>query len=260
MSEQTREVSESFQTLTNQVTTYLQPRVQAIGDITITGLQRIAVGWSHETWLFDATWVDASGPQTRGLCLRRDPGNALLRNMSDLGEQFRVLQCLEQTAVPAPKAYWFEPDHSVLGASALIMERVAGECPSPWGREGRQFYAAAAARSVLPMDFTDTLAAIHTVDWQAAGLSFLGVPETGTGFARREIAKWRNLAEQSGLPIEPVLVDLMCWLEANAPSCERLVLVEVAHPHDHAVLPHAAIDQVFDQRAHRSVERRELAL
>ncbi len=33
--------------------------------------------------------------QTLGLCLRRDPGNALLRHLSDLEQQFRVLQCLE---------------------------------------------------------------------------------------------------------------------------------------------------------------------
>src|SRR5207253_2267770 len=35
---------------------------------------------------------------------------------------------------------------------------------------------------------------------------------------------------------------------------------EIAHPHDDAVLPHAAIDEVFHQRAHRLVERRKLAL
>ena len=35
-------------------------------------LHHVAVGWSHETWLFDARWRDADGEHTRGLCLRRD--------------------------------------------------------------------------------------------------------------------------------------------------------------------------------------------
>ena len=129
---------------------YLAEKLDAKGPVVIDGMTQIAVGWSHETWLFDARWTDADGEQTRGLCLRRDPGNALLRETSDLGHQFKVLRCLEATDVPAPKVYWYEPEPAALGAPALIMERVPGECPSPWRRAGREFYAAAAERSRAP--------------------------------------------------------------------------------------------------------------
>jgi aminoglycoside phosphotransferase (APT) family kinase protein len=211
-----------------QIRDYLADRLGA-PDVTLDALQRIAVGWSHETWLFDASWTEHGAARRQGFCLRRDPGNALLREMSDLGAQYRVLQCLEATAVPTPRVFFYESGDSVLGAPFLVMEKVAGTCPSPWGREGRRFYEDAAARGVLPDSFTDTLVALHTTDWRAAGLDFLGVPQPGPDFARREVAKWRALIEQSGIEPDPVLVDLMCWLEAHAPSTDRLVLVHGAY-------------------------------
>lgn len=225
---------------------YLQDRLEADGPVIVENLTRIAVGWSHETWLLDARWRDGTGDHRRGLCLRRDPGNALLREMSDLGQQFRVLRCLEGTAVPAPTAYWYEPDPDVLGAPALMMERVDGECPSPWRRSGREYYAAAAERGRLPLSFTDALAAIHTVDWEAAGLGFLGVPEAGDGFARREIGKWRSLIEASGHPGHPILADLIGWLEANAPATDRLTLVHGAYRTGNVLIADDRVSAVLD--------------
>lgn len=225
---------------------YLAERLDARGPVAIADLSRIAVGWSHETWLFDAAWTDDDGEQRRGLCLRRDPGNALLRDKSDLGEQYRVLRCLEATDVPAPAVYWHEPDPAVLGAPALVMERVPGECPSPWRRSGREFYAAAAERGVLPESFTDALAAIHTADWEAAGLGFLGVPEGGDGFARREIATWRDLIAASGHPGHPILVDLIGWLEANAPATDRLTLVHGAYRTGNILIDDDRVSAVLD--------------
>ncbi|MDQ1425548.1 MAG: hypothetical protein QOD72_3046, partial [Acidimicrobiaceae bacterium] len=131
--------------------------------------------------------------------------------------------------VPTPRPFFFEDDPSVLGAPFLVMEKVPGICPNPWGREGRQFYEDAAARGVLPESFTDTLVTLHALDWRAAGLDFLGVPGSGDDFARREVAKWRRLIDASGQDVDPVLIDLLCWLDANAPTTERLALVHGAY-------------------------------
>ncbi len=211
-------------------------------------VQRIAVGWSHETWLFDAVWTagGTSDHHERGFCLRRDPGNALLREMSDLATQFEVLRCLDDTAVPVPHPYYFEADATVLGAPFLVMEKVPGVCPSPWGRDGRRFYGDAAKRGVLPDSFTDTLVALHTLDWRAAGLEFLGVPDAGTEFARREIAKWRTLIDSTGIEPDPVLTDLICWLERNMPSTERLVLVHGAYRTGNLLIDEDRVAAVLD--------------
>ena len=233
-------------TLRDQLGEYLRDRLDASGPVHIDDMSRIAVGWSHETWLFEARWTDPTGEQTRGLCLRRDPGNALLRETSDLAEQFRVLRCLEQTAVPAPRVYWYEPDPAALGAPALIMEKVPGECPSPWRKDGRAYYEAAAQRGVLPLSFTDALATIHTADWRAAGLDFLGVPGPGADFARREITKWRALIAESKHPGHPILTDLICWLEANAPSTDRLTLVHGAFRTGNVLIDNDRVSAVLD--------------
>ena len=228
------------------VARYLGDRLESDGEVAIEDLTRIAIGWSHETWLFDAVWAVDGSEHRRGLCLRRDPGNALLRHQSSLEEQFRVLRCLEDTAVPAPRAYWLELEPDVLGAPALVMERVPGECPSPWRQAGRDYYAAAAARGVLPESFTDALAAIHTADWRSVGLDFLGVPGPGDDFARREVAKWRAFIEESGHSGHPILNDLIGWLEANAPATDRLTLVHGAYRTGNVLIHDDRVSAVLD--------------
>ncbi len=225
---------------------YLKSRFPHATDHELHDVQRIAVGWSHETWLFDLRIRERGTTQTLGLCLRRDPGNALLRHLSDLEQQFRVLQCLEHTPLPAPKPYWFERDPEILGAPFLVMEKVRGTCPSPWGREGRAFYGGAAARGRLPASFTETLATLHTLDWRAAGLEFLGVPQPGDGFVRREIAKWRELIDVSEHAPEPILTDLICWLEANVPHSDRVTLVHGAYRTGNLLIDDDRVSAVLD--------------
>jgi aminoglycoside phosphotransferase (APT) family kinase protein len=224
---------------------YLAAKLGA-DDLQLRNVQHIAVGWSHETWLLDAVWVKGDQQVEQGLCLRRDPGNALLRELSDLETQFRVLRCLEHTAVPAPRAYFIERDASTLGGPTIVMEKVPGVCPSPWSREGRRFYEEAARRGVLPDSFTDALVALHTLDWRAAGLDFLGVPEPGVAFAWNEIAKWRRLIDASGIQPDPVLTDVLCWLEANAPASEQFVLVHGAYRTGNVLIHDDRVSAILD--------------
>ncbi|MEO5901835.1 MAG: phosphotransferase family protein [Ilumatobacteraceae bacterium] len=228
-----------------QIAAYLAAKLDA-ADLVLRDVQRIAVGWSHETWLFDAEWTTGGVAHAQGFCLRRDPGNALLREMSDLATQFAVLRCLDATSVPTPRPYFFEDDPSILGSPFLVMEKVAGTCPSPWGRDGRRFYADAAQRGVLPDSFTDALIALHTLDWREAGLEFLGVPGPGTDFIRGEIAKWRALIDATGIDPDPVLTDLICWLELNVPSTDRLVLVHGAFRTGNLLIDDDRVSAVLD--------------
>ncbi|MGH8595871.1 MAG: phosphotransferase family protein [Gammaproteobacteria bacterium] len=232
--------------LQSRILDYLRGRLEGATDLALHDVKRIAVGWSHETWLFDLSYRTPQGEQRLGLCLRRDPGNALLRDLSDLETQFRVLQCLERTALPTPKPYWFEADPAILDAPFLVMEKVPGVCPSPWGREGRGFYQAAAERGLLPASFTATLATMHTLDWRACGLDFLGVPAAGADFARREIAKWRHLIALSAHPPEPILTDLICWLEDNIPPTDRVTLVHGAYRTGNLLIQDDQVSAVLD--------------
>ena len=242
--------SANEQAMLPRILAYLQRKLPNAEALSLQNVQRIAVGWSHETWLFDLHYRDAGDsdaqPQVLGLCLRRDPGNALLRHLSDLQQQFHVLQCLEHTDLPTPKPYWFESDNAVLDAPFLVMEKVRGVCPNPWGRDGRAYYAAASVRGVLPASFTSTLARLHTLDWRAAGLSFLGVPAAGEAFVRSEIAKWRALIAASDAPAEPVLTDLICWLEGNIPPVQHITLVHGAYRTGNLLIDDDRISAVLD--------------
>lgn len=215
--------------LLTRLVEYLRWRVPAPDGVAINHVVRPEVGWSHETILFDATWCEDGREVTKGFCVRRDPGNTLLRDESDLRTQFRVLQCLQSTPVPAPEPYWLEEDPAVLGAPFLVMERLRGSCPEPWDPAGRRFYAEAARHGRLPGEFVQTLATLHTIDWEAAGLSFLGVPRDGTDFAQHQLTKWRGLIDASCPEPEPILTDLLCWLDENKPSTDRKALVHGAY-------------------------------
>ncbi|MCC6706691.1 MAG: phosphotransferase family protein [Gammaproteobacteria bacterium] len=225
---------------------YLKSRIPGGRDFSLANVSRIAVGWSHETWLFDLHYREDGREINTGMCLRRDPGNALLRHLSSLDEQYRVLKCLQDTALPTPKVYWFEDDLAILDMPFLVMEKVPGSCPSPWGREGRAYYQAAAERGTLPKSFTSTLATLHTLDWRAAGLEFLGVPATGPEFALREIAKWKELIALSDAAPEPILTDLIAWLEANAPSSQHVTLVHGAYRTGNLLIDDDRISAVLD--------------
>ena len=128
----------------------------------------------------------------------------------------------------------------------MFMDKVPGECPNPWGRQGRAYYAEAAARGTLPDSFTDTLVALHSVDWRAAGLDFLGVPQPGDDFVRSELAKWRDLIAATGQDLDPILVDLLGWLDANAPDVDRHVLVHGAYRTGNLLIDDDRVSAVLD--------------
>jgi aminoglycoside phosphotransferase (APT) family kinase protein len=203
-------------------------------------------GWSHDIYVFDARWMADGEEVTRGFCLRKDPGTGLVRDLSTLEEQYRVLQALDGTGVRAPRPYWYEADATILGGPFFLMEKIDGEVPNPWSRAGKQYYAEAAARGRLPRSFVEELASLHTLDWRAAGLDFLGVPGPGRNFARREVAKWESLIRQSLRKPEPVLTEVLRWLEANAPETPRLAFVHGAYRTGNLMIKDDEVTAVID--------------
>jgi aminoglycoside phosphotransferase (APT) family kinase protein len=100
---------------------------------------------------------------------------------------------------------------------------------------------------VLPVSFTDALVAVHTADWAGAGLGeVLGVPEPGEGFVRRELAKWRALIDASGVEPDPVLVDVLGWLDANVPATDRRALVHGAYRTGNLLIDDDRVSAVLD--------------
>ena len=233
-------------TVREKIAGYLESKLPRAKNLALTDFVHSAGGWSHEIYLFYANWNEEGRAMRQGFCLRKDPGAGLLRELSSLREQFRVIKALEATPAPTPKAYWYEEDPSLLGGPFFVMEKVEGEVPNPWSRAGKQFYAEAAKRGKLPRSFVEALAALHNLDWRGAGLDFLGVPAAGNDFALREIAKWESLIHQSSRKPEPALTELLMWLKANAPAARRLAFVHGAYRTGNLIVNDDAIAAVID--------------
>lgn len=225
---------------------HLREKLPHAENLRLTRFTQAAGGWSHEIYTFDAHWQEDGQEVTRGLCLRKDPGAGLLRDLSSLQEQYRVLQALEPTPVPTPSVYWYEGDETLLGGPFFVMEKVEGEVPNPWSRAGKQYYAEAARRGRLPRSFTEALATLHNLDWRAAGLDFIGVPGPDRAFALREVAKWESLIQRSLRRPEPVLTEVLMWLKANAPATPRLAFVHGAYRTGNLIVRDDTIAAIID--------------
>ncbi|MGQ0832996.1 MAG: phosphotransferase family protein [Microthrixaceae bacterium] len=147
-----------------------------VGPVSIPGLS----GFSNETLLFDATWDDGSGAQTRGLVIRVEPSGHQVFPSTEFEAQARVLRALgADGSVPVPEVLWFEEDRSILGDRFIAMPRVEGRVPADnpsYHAEGWVTELDDAQRHALWMSAIDTMAAIHRVDREATGLGWIVAP------------------------------------------------------------------------------------
>jgi aminoglycoside phosphotransferase (APT) family kinase protein len=176
-------------------------------------VERHDQGHSNET-LF-VRWGD------RDLVVRRPPPGETADTAHDVLREYRVIDALQDTAVPVPPTVAACDDHDVIGSDFYVMERVEGTVLRD--REPGRF-ATPSARERIGVELVDTLAAIHDVDVEAVGLADLGRP---AGYTERQVERWgKQLAwavERTGEVREvPALDRVGAWLRDNCPD---------SHPH-----------------------------
>ena len=138
--------------------------------------------------------------------VRRVPADGLLAPY-DIERECRVLRALQASPIPVPAVAGCDAAGEHLGAPCMVTAYVDGEPLSFFG----QTTAADDAR--LPAYFA-TLAAIHSLDWQAIGLAFLDTADDGVeGELRRDEARLRHHNRYG--PDERRFAD---WLRANKPA------------------------------------------
>jgi acyl-CoA dehydrogenase len=118
--------------------------------------------------------------------LRRPPAATLLHTAHDMHREYTVLSRVAGGAIPVPRPLAFCDDPDVIGAPFFVMEHIAGHVL-------RDTDAAAAmspqANAQLSGELADTLANIHRIDRQAAGLDGFGRPK---GFMQRQLLRWHK--------------------------------------------------------------------
>jgi aminoglycoside phosphotransferase (APT) family kinase protein len=150
----------------------------------------------------------------RSYVLRRKPPGRLLPGAHAVDREYRVITALGGQGFPVARTYGLCLDEAVIGTPFYVMEMV----------EGRIFWDTAfpeidAARRPAYFDAMNaTIAALHLIDPDAAGLSDYGKP--GNYFAR-QIARWsRQYAEDIEAGRVAAMDRLVEWLPQNIPPDE----------------------------------------
>ncbi len=165
-------------------------------------------GASNITCLVD---LEAAPAPAVVLRVQRDRG---IFEPYDVLREGDVLRCLAGSGVPVPAVLGSEPDPAVLGAPFIVIEWIDAPHMGEPGAEA-SFEA-----------YTQTVAAIHALDWRALGLGFLGVPGTAAlGLAAElDAVQARRAHFQGGS--EPLLEEALQVLRRAIPADGTLALCQ----------------------------------
>lgn len=169
--------------------------------------------------------------------LRRKPPGVLLPSAHAIDREYRVMEALAHSNVPVPKLHLLCEDPAVIGSAFYVMDFV----------EGRNFFdptlpgATPDQRTALHDEANRVIAALHSVDYTAAGLASFGKPGQ---YLKRQIERWtRQYRASETERIEP-MERLIEWLPSHIPENDDTTLVHgdfrmdnlIFHPREPRVL------------------------
>lgn len=184
-----------------QLSSYLEAHVDGFkGPLTA---EKFAGGQSNPTFLIDAH----SGKYV----LRRKPPGELLKSAHAVDREFRVMSALSDTDVPVAKAYHLCEDDSIIGSMFYLMEYIDGRVM--WDPALPDY--SPTQRGEIYSEMNRVLAALHSVDIEAAGLSDYGRPGN---YFERQVGRWSKQYRASETESIPAMEALIEWLPANMPA------------------------------------------
>lgn len=154
--------------------------------------------------------------------LRRKPPGNLLPSAHAVDREFRVISALANTKVPVAPALHLCDNDEVIGSMFYVMGFM----------EGRVFWNPAlpdcsnTERSAIYDEMNRVLAALHSVNVEAAGLADYGRP--GDYFAR-QISRWGKQYRASETETIEAMDFLLDWLPANLPADDGQQSVSLIH-------------------------------
>jgi aminoglycoside phosphotransferase (APT) family kinase protein len=208
-------------------------------------VQQFAGGQSNPTFLVEA----ASGRYV----LRRKPPGKLLPSAHAVDREFRVLAALKDTPVPVAHVHALCEDDAVIGSAFYVMDYV----------EGRIFWDAllpevpAQGRGAVYREMVRVLAALHSVDYAAAGLGDFGKPSR---YVERQVARWTQQYRASETEKIDGIERLIEWLPEHIPADEQTAIVHgdfrldntIFHPTEPRIL--AVLDWELSTLGHPLVD------
>ena len=148
--------------------------------------------------------------------MRSKPGPVarLLPSAHAVEREYRVMKALDGRGVPVPNMLALCEDESVIGRAFYVMSFVEGRVLWDQSLPG----LTPAERGAIYDEMNRVIAALHSVDVGAAGLSDFGRPGN---YFERQIARWgKQYLASVTQPIE-AMDRLMQWLPAHMPESAR---------------------------------------
>lgn len=161
-------------------------------------------GQSNPTFRIDA--------DSGNYVLRRQPPGKLLKSAHAVDREYRVLAALRDTEVPVAEVYHLCEDTSIIGSMFYLMEYCDGNV---YWNPALEEISDRETRAAMYDQMAGTLAAIHSVDIGAAGLSDYGRPGN---YFERQVGRWTGQYRASELAKIDPMDQLIRWLEANLPA------------------------------------------
>ena len=178
----------------------------------VTRVQPLDGGVSNLTWR-----IERGAAAAVVLRVQRSQG---IFEPYDVIREARVLEALAGSVIPVPRVLGREPDWGRLGAPFFVMEYI--DAPH-MGLAPR----AAGPRAAGTQDsYVRTVAAIHGLDWRAAGLDFLDPAPPGPEAARRDLATVMGRARRYSLDAIPFIAETATWLGARLPQTAEPALCQ----------------------------------
>jgi aminoglycoside phosphotransferase (APT) family kinase protein len=177
------------------------------GPVTV---RKFAGGQSNPTYRLDSP----SGAYV----LRRKPFGPLLPSAHAVDREYAVIAGLNPTGFPVAKPYGLCTDDSVLGSWFYIMGMVQGR--TLW--DGGLPDLTPSQRTAIYHAMIDTLAALHNIDMQAAGLGDYG--KTGNYF-ERQVGRWTKQYRAAETERMDDMERLIDYLSRSIPEQTRTSIV-----------------------------------
>ncbi|MDF0751642.1 phosphotransferase [Marinobacter sp. 71-i] len=147
--------------------------------------------------------------------MRKKPPGITLPSAHMVEREYKVMRALsEHTSIPVPTTRAVCEDSSIIGTPFYIMDFLEGRIVSHPALRALDRHE----RMPAHLSAIDTLAALHSVDVDAVGLSDFGRPE---GYVARQVARWSKQYLASKTDDMPAMDKLMEWLPENLPSTDE---------------------------------------
>ncbi len=156
----------------------------------------------------------------RRYVLRKKPPGVLLPSAHQVEREYRILSALQDTDVPVPETLLLCEDPEIIGTPFYVMAHVPGRVIA----RPETADLAPAERHALVTAMITSMAALHRVNWRAAGLADFGRHED---YLARQTARWAKQYRASIIDAPDPAMEALCpWLENNRPSRST---VAIAH-------------------------------